>query len=435
MISGLLFINEKGDIVISRFYKDDVSRQAADAFRLKVIRAKNLGAPVQIIDNVSFMYVRHGDIYVVAVSRKNANPALAFSFIYQAIDVFKAYFGGKFSEEHIRNHFVVVYELLDEIMDHGYPQILAANNLQQIIQVGSIKIDPKKLRESKKTITSEITGAVDWRTPGKYKYRKNEVFIDILESVNLLLSSKGNVLKSDVSGVAKMKTYLSGMPECKFGLNDKLYMDQESNKRGAAGQRRRHVTGIAIDDITFHRCVRLGKFDADRTISFVPPDGEFEVMKYRITQNINLPFSVIPVISEHGRSRVQFEIKIKANFSSKLFATNVVMRIPTPTNTSKTNFTTNVGKTKYDPQQNAIIWKIRKFPGQSSFILKGEVKLMALIKDKVWSRPPIKMDFQVPMYTSSGLHVRFLKVFEKSNYETIKWVRYITKAGSYEIRI
>lgn len=42
---------------------------------------------------------------------------------------------------------------------------------------------------------------------------------------------------------------------------------------------------------------------------------------------------------------------------------------------------------------------------------------------------------QVPMFAASGLHVRFLKVFEKSNYQTIKWVRYITKAGSYQHRI
>jgi AP-2 complex subunit mu-1 len=55
--------------------------------------------------------------------------------------------------------------------------------------------------------------------------------------------------------------------------------------------------------------------------------------------------------------------------------------------------------------------------------------------DKAWSRPPIVMDFQVPMFAASGLHVRFLKVFEKSNYQTIKWVRYITKAGSYQHRI
>jgi len=39
------------------------------------------------------------------------------------------------------------------------------------------------------------------------------------------------------------------------------------------------------------------------------------------------------------------------------------------------------------------------------------------------------------MFAASGLHVRFLKVFEKSGYQTVKWVRYITKAGSYQYRL
>jgi AP-2 complex subunit mu-1 len=39
------------------------------------------------------------------------------------------------------------------------------------------------------------------------------------------------------------------------------------------------------------------------------------------------------------------------------------------------------------------------------------------------------------MFTASGLMVRYLRIFEKSNYNAIKWVRYLTKAGSYQIRI
>jgi AP-2 complex subunit mu-1 len=45
------------------------------------------------------------------------------------------------------------------------------------------------------------------------------------------------------------------------------------------------------------------------------------------------------------------------------------------------------------------------------------------------------VDVQVPMYTASGLRVRFLKVFERTNYQTTKWVRYMTKNGTYQHRI
>src|SRR5438128_2008459 len=79
--------------------------------------------------------------------------------------------------------------------------------------------------------------------------------------------------------------------------------------------------------------------------------------------------------------------------------------------------------------------RIPRFQGQSEFTLSGEADLSAMTVKKAWSRPPISMDFQVLMFTASGLLVRFLKVFEKSEYQSVKWVRYMTKAGSYQIRV
>ena len=66
-----------------------------------------------------------------------------------------------------------------------------------------------------------VTNAVSWRSEG-IKHKKNEVFLDVVESVNLLVNSNGSVVLSEVAGCLKMRTYLSGMPECKLGLNDKV---------------------------------------------------------------------------------------------------------------------------------------------------------------------------------------------------------------------
>lgn len=84
----------------------------------------------------------------------------------------------------------------------------------------------------------QVTGAVSWRREG-LRYKKNEVYLDIVESVNVLMTAKGAVLRSDVSGKVLMKCFLSvrpaclrlpslvahawlaqGMPELKLGLND-----------------------------------------------------------------------------------------------------------------------------------------------------------------------------------------------------------------------
>ncbi|CAF4645638.1 unnamed protein product, partial [Rotaria magnacalcarata] len=53
-----------------------------------------------------------------------------------------------------------------------------------------------------------LTQTVSWRSDG-LKYRKNEVFLDVIESVNLLVSSNGNVLRSEINGAIKMRVYLS----------------------------------------------------------------------------------------------------------------------------------------------------------------------------------------------------------------------------------
>jgi AP-2 complex subunit mu-1 len=42
------------------------------------------------------------------------------------------------------------------------------------------------------------------------------------------MSGDTNVLRADVSGQVIMKSMLSGMPECKFGVNDKVVLDKES---------------------------------------------------------------------------------------------------------------------------------------------------------------------------------------------------------------
>lgn len=49
-----------------------------------------------------------------------------------------------------------------------------------------------------------------------------QVFLDIVEEVNTLVSQKGEVLRSDVVGRMVMKAFLTGMPDVKIGLNDKV---------------------------------------------------------------------------------------------------------------------------------------------------------------------------------------------------------------------
>ena len=136
--------------------------------------------------------------------------------------VFSEYFK-ELEEESIRDNFVIIYELLDEFMDFGYPQTTDTKILQEFITQegqaleGQVKLPPA------------VTNAVSWRAEN-IKYRKNEVFLDVIESVNILVSATGTVLRSEIVGAIKMRVYLSGMPELRLGLNDKILFENTGRK-------------------------------------------------------------------------------------------------------------------------------------------------------------------------------------------------------------
>lgn len=44
-----------------------------------------------------------------------------------------------------------------------------------------------------------------------FRHEKNEIFLDVVEKLNLLVSSNGTVLHSEILGSLKMKSFLSGI--------------------------------------------------------------------------------------------------------------------------------------------------------------------------------------------------------------------------------
>lgn len=128
-----------------------------------------------------------------------------------------------------------------------------------------------KLETGKSRVPPTVTNAVSWRSEG-IKYKKNEVFIDVIESVNLLVSlhtsappslqpragrgspvlvnrlphhqclhpqvnANGSVLLSEIVGSIKLKVFLSGMPELRLGLNDRVLFELTGRKFLEGGAR------------------------------------------------------------------------------------------------------------------------------------------------------------------------------------------------------
>lgn len=91
---------------------------------------------------------------------------------------------------------------------------------------------------------------------------------------------------------------------------------------------------VTLDDCNFHECVQLQDFETSRTLSFIPPDGEFVVLNYRVTGEFRAPFRVFPAIDEVSPYKLDVTIRCRADIPETNYGANVVIRIPVPRNTA-----------------------------------------------------------------------------------------------------
>jgi hypothetical protein len=43
---------------------------------------------------------------------------------------------------------------------------------------------------------------------------------------------------------------------------------------------------VDIEDVHFHQCVKAHRFEEEREIVFIPPDGQLELMRYRMSKPV-----------------------------------------------------------------------------------------------------------------------------------------------------
>ncbi|OUS41929.1 Mu homology domain-containing protein [Ostreococcus tauri] len=365
-----------------------------------------------------YFHMRHGDLIFVCTGHKGTNPALVLSFMHKVVGILKYYFG-RLEEESIRDNFVLIYELFDEIVDYGYPQFTEGNILQHLITLDAHRLEIAK-------VPLAMTNAISWR-PEDILYAKNEVFLDVVESCSLCVNGFGEVTQASLHGVVQMKAQLSGMPECKLGLND--------NFTAREGRPAMQTSQLNISDINFHRCVKLGEFSMEKNIVFVPPDGPFELLSYRIASGISPLLWVNAKRTTVGETKVKYTLRLSTTFKERFVAQDIKVSIPVESDATNPEIQCKLGEVVYVPESESINWTLKTLSGGKDIDLTLFVSVPSVKAENSKIRRRVEVHFEVPYLTPSGIQVRYLKVFEKSGYSALPWVRYLTRAGDYTFKI
>jgi AP-3 complex subunit mu len=374
-------------------------------------------------DGLSYLAITHGEI----------SPLLIIEFLHRIADIFVDYFGSPADESAIKDNFSTVYQLLEETLDHGWPLTTELNALQAMIRPPTVisKLQSVVTGGSNAVVSDALpSGTISnmpWRRAG-VKHHNNEIYIDIIEEIDAIIDVLGNVISFDVGGSIQVQSNLSGIPDLLLTFKDPSI----------------------IDDCSFHPCVRYTRYESEQVLSFVPPDGNFILMRYRVRPAVlsggfSPPISCMPqmIYGKDGGGSLngKMDIKVSARSISTLFSMaskkgssvieDVTLTIPFPKIVKTANLSVTVGYVVYDEASKVAKWMIGNLDDKKRPHLTGSVSIEG--NEKPEENPPLSISWKIPLSSMSGLSVGGLSVANES-YRPYKGVRNIAKSGRFQVR-
>uniref|UniRef100_A0AC11C8K1 Adaptor related protein complex 4 subunit mu 1 n=1 Tax=Ovis aries TaxID=9940 RepID=A0AC11C8K1_SHEEP len=486
MISQFFILSSKGDPLIYKDFRGDSGgRDVAELFYRKLTGLPGDESPVVMHhDDRHFIHIRHSGLYLVATTSENISPFSLLELLSRLATLLGDYCGS-LGEATISRNVALVYELLDEVLDYGYVQTTSTEVLRNFIQTEAVVSKPFSLfdlssvglfgaetQQSKVAPSSAASRPV--LSSRSDQSQKNEVFLDVVERLSVLIASNGSLLKVDVQGEIRLKSFLpsgsgeqhtswtrlrcgigslvAGMvvrwlllilfclTEMRIGLTEEFCVGK-SELRG-------YGPGIRVDEVSFHSSVYLDEFESHRILRLQPPQGELTVMRYQLSDDLPspLPFRLFPSVQwDRGSGRLQVYLKLRCDLPPKSQALNVRLHLPLPRGVVSLSQELSSPEQKAELGEGALHWDLPRVQGGSQLSGLFQMDVPGLPgppgQGPSASAPlglgPASLSFELPRHTCSGLQVRFLRLAFRpcGNANPHKWVRHLSHSDAYVIRI
>uniref|UniRef100_A0A4X2JQU2 AP-4 complex subunit mu-1 n=1 Tax=Vombatus ursinus TaxID=29139 RepID=A0A4X2JQU2_VOMUR len=450
MISQLFILSSKGDPLIYKDFRGDCGgSDVAEIFYRKVTELPGDQPPVVMVHHKGyhFVHIRHFSLYLVVTTSGSVSPFILLELLSRLATLLSDYCGS-ISEKTLSLNVALVYELLDEVLDYGYIQTTSTEMLRNFIQTEAVVSKPFNLfelssvglfgaetQQSKVAPSSAASRPV--LTGRSDQSHKNDVFLDVIERLSVLIGSNGSLLKVDVQGEIRLKSFLPSCSEMRIGLTEEFCVGK-SELRG-------YGPGVRVDEVSFHGSVRLDEFESHRILRLQPSQGELTIMRYQLSDDLPspLPFRLFPSVQwDHGSGRLQVYLKLRCDLPPKSQALHVKLHLPLPRGVASLSQDLSSPEQKAELGEGVLQWDLPRVQGGSQLCGLFQMDVPGL-PDPPSPAPPLglgpaSLSFELPRYTCSGLQVRFLRLTAPGtpgNISPHTWVRHLSHSDTYVIRI
>lgn len=391
MSSAIYILDRSLNLIIQRHYREDLDiSYILQSFKTVYNKSHPIDLPILEYNGITFIYLKKKEVIFMSPVIGDIDVMSHISFLEKFAQLLQKYFKHyklidskddtyDIKAELIKDNYILIYELFDECLDFGIPQLTEFSILKDYIK---LMIKPEdyydnshfndEINKVEKKVETEINSSISrtamtkisWRPKGIF-YNKNEFFINFNEYLKFKFNHKVHkVILNQIYGEIKCKSYLSGMPYLRLGLNETLNRDK-----------------TIFNHIQYHQCVDLNLLN-DNTVEFIPPDGEFTLLSYQILNTQVLqPLILIKPLYRIFKKGDTYKLRIKVDmvttFKRKFYMVDLKIRIPLIVKHSilfinfnkPMKFKTKLGSVIHSLDDDCLIWKIEKVQGS----MKGEM--------------------------------------------------------------
>jgi AP-4 complex subunit mu-1 len=466
VVSQLFVLSQRGDSIISHDFRGELPRGTAEIFFRRV--SSGAVSPVFEFEGVKFFSIKKAAMFFVATATSGSaagstsEDATILELLSRVIRVFKD-FAGSLSEETIRKHFPLFYEILDEAVDFGFVQTTSTANLRLVVRSGdeaSLESGTSSIRKFEAAAIASITNFVQHKLgPNSATFIQqlpdmiakqlppnlaasvggvaasvglggpasktmsssavakplgsgaNEIFVDIVETLSFTSGAPGGLGgygQLQVSGGIYVKSFLSGCPGIVLEVD----------------------TPHAMTQFVLHPQTDGDEFEKHRVLSLATtPEGESRLLAYRgPLVGAMAPMQLISVVAEAEKDRLDVTLRLAATGVPDSAA--IANLEVTAVLAGKASSVSGGGDTaELGRDGRTVVWRVKKLVGGQE----------ATLKAKVWGTGgglrlvQVALKFEISMFTLGEVAVKQLRVDGFSNPN--RWVRYVTQANNYTFRL
>jgi len=394
-------LNGSNDIIYEKHFDKVMDKGVLVPFydKLTTIPYRQIN-PVINCNTYCIFHICHelqsNSVYFIAITSTDISPLFVSTFLLRVkVTLRYSYVDGNYNDIVLKSDSIRLAEIMDQMCDGGFPFVTEPNTIEQLMNDVSVTQKLEKVVLGDYNVNYDKNAyssrTLPWRKD-QVVHKNNEILFDVNERLSTVFNLvTGKSSRTEVIGEVVCLSSLSGVPDVTLRFENPQIMD----------------------DVSFHPCIRIGKWEQQRILSFVPPEGRFTLFNYRVRGSLQAPIKVGGSV-KYTEDKAMIELSVYANNVPGLLTQgqlkgeviNISMVIQFPVSVTSVNLVSNTGSFDFKSDSHVLTWNIGRNNPKIIPTISGVANRSLYESGDIFTM--VSLHFEIINHAASGIRFKHL---------------------------